>query len=492
MPPLTKLFINGEYRPSSSEPPTFEVLNPFSHQVVGLCSTASSRDCHDAIEAANKAFASWENTTPWQRRDVLLKAADHISTEKYKRALITGQREETAATDGWGYGQWVVAQNFLRTTASMANELKGESFVSGSVAGAQVVTQRRALGVILAIAPWNAALTLTLRTIAVPILCGNTIVFKCSELSPRSQAIVADLFAEAGLPPGVLNIMSISRETAPELTAEIIAHLMVRKVAFTGSERVGRILAMEAAKFLKPCVLELGGKAPVVVLSDANIREAARSIVFGAMAHSGQVCMSAERVIVHQDVAEQLVGEVKRLCEGIKAGDPSNSSDPSVKLGALFSEASARNVVSMMQEAVDGGARLVLGDLKHEGSVVQPHLLADVDVGMRLWKEESFGPVTVFMSVNTIDDAVEMANATTYSLSTALWTTDVHSAVAVAPCIRAGVTSVNGPTFHSEAYVGVIGLGGSSGYGRFDVENFTDKRSIISHPDWERPYPGLL
>ncbi|KAF9491691.1 aldehyde dehydrogenase [Pleurotus eryngii] len=479
MPPLIKLFINGEYRPSSSKPPTFEVLNPFSHQVVGLCSTTSSRDCHDAIEAANKAFASWENTTPWQRRDIFLKAADLISTEKYKQALITGQREETAATDGWGYGQWVIAQNFLRTTASMANELKGESFVSGSVAGAQVVTQRRALGVILAIAPWNAALTLTLRTIAVPILCGNTIVFKCSELSPRSQAIVADLFAEAGLPPGVLNIISISRETAPELTAEIIAHPMVRKVAFTGSERVGRILAMEAAKFLKPCVLELGGKAPVVVLSDANIREAARSIVFGAMAHSGQVCMSAERVIVHQDVAEQLVGEVKRLCEGIKAGDPSNST-------------SVPNVVSMMQEAVDGGARLVLGDLKHEGSVVQPHLLVDVDVGMRLWKEESFGPVTVFMSVNTIDDAVEMANTTTYSLSAALWTTNVHSAVAVAPHIRAGVTSVNGPTFHSEAYVGVVGLGRSSGYGRFDVENFTDKRLIISHPDWERPYPGLL
>ncbi|KAF9490436.1 ALDH-like protein [Pleurotus eryngii] len=308
------------------------VLNPFSHQVVGPCSTTSSQDCHDAIEAANKAFASWENTTPWQRRDILLKAADLISTEKYKRALITGQREETAATDGWGYGQWAVAQNFLRTTASMANELKGESFVSGSVAGAQVVTQRRALGVILAIAPWNAALTLTLRTIAVPILCGNTIVFKCSELSPRSQAIVADLFADAGLPPGVLNIISISRETAPELTAEIIAHPMVRKVAV----------------------------------------------------------------------------------------------------------------------------------------------------------------LTVFMSVNTIDDAVEMANATTYSLSTALWTTNVHSAKAVAPRIRAGVTSVNGPTFHSEAYVGVIGLGGSSGYGRFDVENFTDKRLIISHPDWERRYPGLL
>ncbi|KAF7426749.1 hypothetical protein PC9H_009118 [Pleurotus ostreatus] len=492
MPPLTKLFINGEHRPSSSSPPTFEVLNPFSHHVVSLCSTASSQDCRDAIEAGNNAFASWEKTTPWQRRDILLKAADLIATEKYKQALITSQREETAATDGWGYGQWAVAQNFLRTTASMANELKGESFVSGSVAGAQVVTQRRALGVILAIAPWNAALTLTLRTIAVPILCGNTIVFKSSELSPRSQAIVADVFAEAGLPPGVLNIISISRETAPQLTAEIIAHPMVRKVAFTGSGRVGRILAMEAAKYLKPCVLELGGKAPVVVLRDANIKEAARSIVFGAMAHSGQVCMSAERVIVHQDVADELLAEVKRLCGGIKAGDPSTSDDPQVKLGVLFSEASARNVVSMMREAVGGGARLVLGDLKHTGSIVQPHLLADVDVGMRIWREESFGPVTVFMSVKNVDEAVEMANATTYSLSAALWTTNVHSAMAVAPRIRAGVTSVNGPTFHSEAYVGVVGLGGSSGYGRFDVENFTDKRLIISHPDWERPYPGFL
>ncbi|KAG5219714.1 Vanillin dehydrogenase [Salix suchowensis] len=357
MLPLTKLFINGEYRPSSSEPSTFEVLNPFSHQVVGLCSTASSRDCHDAIEAANKALASWENTTPWQRRDILLKAADLISTEKYKRALITGQREETAAADGWG-----------------------ESFVSGSVAGAQVVTQRRALGVILAIAPWNAALTLILRTIAVPILCGNTIVFKSSELSPRSQAIVADLFAEVShryclIKWTIMDLLGWPGGSTPRPPQH---HLDFTR---NGAGANGRDhCPSDGSQSRRP-----------------QRRKHPRSRSIHCLWRHGPLRSSlyVRRTRNSSPGRRRTVGgEVKRLCEGIKAGDPSNSSDPSVKLGALFSEASARNVVSMMQEAVDGGARLVLGDLKHEGSVVQPHLLADVDVGMRLWKEESFGPGT--------------------------------------------------------------------------------------------------
>ncbi|KAJ8517131.1 hypothetical protein ONZ45_g5663 [Pleurotus djamor] len=492
--PLTKLFIEGKWVPASGDA-TFEVRNPHTHQVVGLSSAASSYDCKLAIESAANAFPAWEHTSPNHRRDILLRAADLIGEERFKNEIMQSQVDEVAAPASWGHGQCLFAPNFLKTTAGLANDLKGDYFVSGTVPGAQVVAQRRAMGVILAIAPWNAPVTLVLRGIAVPLLCGNTVVVKSSEVSPRSQAVVIDLLTEAGVPPGVLNFISISRGAAPLLTAELIAHPQIRKINFTGSDRIGRIIAMEVAKYLKPCVFELGGKAPVVVLDDANIKEAARAISWGAMVFSGQVCMSSERIIVQRKAAPELLIAVKQICMNLKAGDmnaPADGDDAPPKLPPLFTEDHAKNVVVMIEEAVSQGAELVLGDMRAEGGVVQPHLLVNVRPGMKIWERESFGPVTTFAIVDTIDEAVELANATEYSLSASLWTTSMDSALTVAPRIRAGFTNVNGPSFHSESYIGVIGLGGASGYGRFGIDDFTDKRLIITHPSGERKYPDLL
>ncbi|KAL0958043.1 hypothetical protein HGRIS_000219 [Hohenbuehelia grisea] len=485
---FTPLIIAGQHRPASTQE-TFDIRNPYTRKVVGTSASASSQDCNDAITAAADAYKIWENSPLSLRREIFLRAAELAGSEKYKQKVIETAQQETAASAGFSTGTWASGPNLLRTTASLVNELKGDSFPSGSVPGAQVVSQRRAMGVVLAISPWNAPYVLTLRAVAVPILCGNTVVLKSSELSPRSQLVVVELFEEAGLPPGVLNFVSMSRETAPALTSEIIAHPAIRKINFTGSDRVGRILAGEAAKHLKPCVFELGGKAPFIVFEDANVQEAAKSIAFTAMLHSGQVCMSTERVVVHSNVADALVSEVKSLCASLKAGDP--VTDSAAKLSALFSEDSAKNIVGMIHEAVDQGATLALGDLALSGAVLQPHLLTGVKPGMKIWERESFGPVVGFTTFETIDEAIELANATEYSLSAAMWTTNVHTARDVAPRIRAGYVNINGSTFHSEAYIGVAGLGGASGYGRFDVENFTDKRLIISHPPG-RSYPEFF
>jgi len=222
------------------------------------------------------------------------------------------------------------------------------------------------------------------------------------------------------------------------------------------------------------------------VLEDANVDEAARAITFAAMTHSGQVCMSTERVIVQRSVSKALISAVSALSQGLKAGDPT---DPTVKLPPLFSEASAANVLDMIREAKEAGADLVFGNLQREGSVVQPHLLTGVKPGMTIWDKESFGPVLGFAVVDTVDEAVELANATSYSLTASLWTTNVHSALEVAPRIRAGSTTVNGPTFHSEPLLSIMGLGGSTGYGRFDIANFTDKRLIVLYPENGRQYP---
>jgi len=272
----------------------------------------------------------------------------------------------------------------------------------------------------------------------------------------------------------------MSRESAPAFTAEIIAHPLVRKINFTGSDRVGRIIATEAGKHLKPCVLELGGKAPAIVLDDADLTEAAKSIVIGSLVHGGQVCMSTERVIVQRGAAEALIDTVKSLASKMKAGDP--ASDPTVKFGALFTEGSADNVLSMIREAQNAGAQLIMGDLARQGSVLQPHILVDVKPGMRMWERESFGPVISIKVVDTPEEAVELANATDYSLSASIWTSNMATAQKYAPLIRAGYTNINGSTFHSEPLISVAGLSGSSGYGHFGIHDFTDERVIITHP----------
>jgi len=196
--------------------------------------------------------------------------------------------------------------------------------------------------------------------------------------------------------------------------------------------------------------------------------------------------MSTERVIVQSGIAEQFIDKVKELAQRLKAGDHIN--DPSSKIGPVFTESSAANIISMIKEAKEQGAEVILGDITRQGTVVQPHLLKNVTRDMRVWKRETFGPVLVFAVVDTVDEAVETANASEYSLAASLWTSDLYAAQRTASRIRVGVTSINGPTIHSDPKDGLLGLGGASGYGRFHIEDFTDKRIIVTHPPG-RQYP---
>ncbi|RPD64183.1 aldehyde dehydrogenase [Lentinus tigrinus ALCF2SS1-7] len=483
--PFTPLFIDGEWRPASTGA-SFEVRNPTTGEVVGTAASASAEDCIAAVEAAARVFPAWEQTPLMARRDILLRAADILATDRYKDKVATFPPEELSSTEDMFPFNYLGEIGLLRNYASLAMAIKGEAFQS-VIPGGQVMAQRRAFGVVFGIAPWNAPTGLTIRAIALPIICGNTVVLKSSEESPRTQAIIAELFEEAGLPRGVLNFISVSKEDAPARTAEIIAHPLVRKINFTGGDLVGRIIAMEAAKYLKPVVLELGGKAPAIVLDDADIPRAARAITFSALLNSGQICMSTERVIIQRGAAPALVHELTALFKQAKAGDI--RTEPSAVLGALFTEKAAENVVGMMRDAVSHGATLVVGDLSRQGAVVQPHILMNVRPGMQLWERESFGPVVVVAVIDTIDEAVELANSSEYSMSAALWTKDIHTALDVSARIRAYCTNINGPTIHGEPMRTLGGLGGASGYGYFNIEDWTQFRMTVLHPTKELPYP---
>ncbi|TFY67393.1 hypothetical protein EVJ58_g1663 [Rhodofomes roseus] len=485
--PFTGLFINGQQRPASDNG-SYEVRNPYTREVVGHAAAATQKDCRDAVEAAATAFKTWENSPLHLRRDIFLKASDLLATDKWKKRATEALQEEVAATDFMVIFNFVLSNNGLRVDAGAIDQLKGETFPS-IVPGGQVTTVRRAMGVIYAISPWNVPLALTIRACAVPIVCGNTVVLKTSESSPRSQTLVAELLHEAGLPSGVLNIISTRRVDSPPRSAEIIAHPAVRKINFTGSSVVAKSLATEAAKWLKPCVFELGGKAPVVVLEDADIDRAARAITSSALMNSGQICMSTERVIVMRKVAPALIQALKTHFQKLKAGGPG------LPLSALFTEASAQRFMGLLDDAVAKGAKLLLGDKAREGSVVQPHILTDVTSDMRIWNEESFAPNIIVHSVDTIDEAVEYANKSDYSLMAAVWTKDVYNAYETAGRIHSGTVNINGPTVHTEMGtagngVGSLrGLGGDSGYGHFGVEDFTYIRVLSLHPKDDTQYP---
>ncbi|KAH9944782.1 Aldehyde/histidinol dehydrogenase [Amylocystis lapponica] len=481
--PFTSLFINGKDCPASTGS-TFEVRNPYSGDVVGTAASASSNDCIDAVEAAVRAFPAWEKTPLHVRRDIFLRASALLTTERYTEKLKAAMHDETAATDFWINFNIDMTITDLAHNAGLVTQLKGETFPS-DVPGAQVVAQRRANGVIFAMAPWNAPVLLAVRAVAIPLLCGNTVVLKSTEVSPRTQAIVVELLHEAGIPAGVLNYISMAREDSPFRVPEIIAHPAVRKINFTGSARVGQIIAETAAKYLKPCILELGGKAPVIVLEDADVAHAARAIAFSALMHSGQICMSTERVVVQRGVADVLATALEEQFSKITAGGRGHS------LSALFAHSSAANIVDMIAEAQEEGATVVVGDGMRDGAVVQPHIIRDVKPGMKLWERESFGPVVVLIEADTIDEAVDLANDSEYSLVAGLWTQNIHTALDVASRIHAGSTNINGPTVHVELQRSHGGLGGASGYGHFDIDHFSDVRMIIIHPEDARSYPMI-
>ncbi|KAI0369134.1 aldehyde dehydrogenase [Pilatotrama ljubarskyi] len=481
--PFTPLYIDGQWRPASTGV-TFDVHNPNTRKVIGKAAAASAEDCAAAVQAAARAFKTWENSPLSMRRDILLKASDILATKE--KQIATAIREETSATEDWLWANhgWPVEQ--LRDVASSTALLRGETAPS-IIPGGQTFIQRRAIGPVLSIVPWNAPVILTLRAVAVPIVCGNTVILKTHEVSPRSQAIIVEAFAEAGLPNGVLNCISASREDSPARTTQIIASPQIRKVNFTGSDAVGKLIAQEAARYLKPCVLELGGKAPVVVLDDADIPRAARAIASSALLHSGQICMSTERVIVQRGAADALLEQLTSLFKRIKAGDP--HVDRTAHIAAMFNPGSTENAIGLLKDALKKGAKLLTGDLSRQGAVMQPHLVVDVKPGMQLWDRETFAPVTVVAVVDTIDEAVDLANASDYSLISGIWTRDVHKAFDVASRIRASTNNINGPTVHVELVRENGGLGGSTGYGVFMVEDWTQLRMIVLHPEQEPPYP---
>ncbi|MBY3048417.1 aldehyde dehydrogenase [Rhizobium laguerreae] len=476
------LLINGADRAASGGR-TFDRIDPFTEKLASRAAAASLEDAAAAVHAASAAFGAWSKTGPSQRRAILTKAADIMDSKvgEFTQLMI----EETGATAPWAGFNVMFAANILREAGAMTTQISGE-IIPSDKPGTLAMGVRQAAGVCLAIAPWNAPVILATRAIAMPIACGNTVVLKASEQCPGTHRLIATALTEAGLPAGVINVITNAPEDAPEIVTALIAHPAVKRVNFTGSTKVGKIIAETCGRYLKPALLELGGKAPLVVLDDADIDGAVNAATFGAFMHQGQICMSTERIIVDETIADQFVAKLAARASQLPAGDPRGH----VVLGSLISLDAAKKMEELIADATAKGAKLVAGG-KRSGTVVEATLLDHVTSEMRVYAEESFGPVKPIIRVSGEEEAIRIANDTEYGLSSAVFSRNVQRAMAVAARIESGICHINGPTVHDEAQMPFGGVKGS-GYGRFGgkaaIAEFTDLRWITVE-DSAQHYP---
>jgi benzaldehyde dehydrogenase (NAD) len=331
--------------------------------------------------------------------------------------------------------------------------------------------------VILGIAPWNAPIILGVRAIAVPLACGNSVILKASELCPRTHTLIIEAFASAGFPEGVVNIVTNAPKDAGDVVGALIDHAAVKRINFTGSTTVGRIIAKRAAEHLKPCLLELGGKAPLVVLDDADLDEAVKAAAFGAFMNQGQICMSTERVIVIDSVASEFIKRFATKAKSMTTGDPREGKAP---LGAVVDRKTVLHVNALIDDATAKGATVVAGG--KTDSVLMPATVVDgVTAAMSLYRDESFGPVVGVIRAKDEIDAIRLANDSEYGLSASVFTRDTARGLRVARQIRSGICHINGPTVHDEPQMPFGGVG-ASGYGRFGgkagIDQFTELRWI--------------
>ena len=459
---VVPLFLDGKQITTET---TFEVTSPNDGKMCWKCSSAGEEDAINAVESAQKAFKSWSKTKPNTRRDILLKAAELLKA-KQAEAAIYSNTETGAAESMFGF-EFGLAVDGLLTAAGLIPAVQG-SVLTPAAEGQSAIMVKEPYGVILAIAPWNAPHVLGMRSFVGAIAVGNTVVLKCPEASPATYWNFVNVMHEAGLPPGVLNTIVHRPQDAAQVTSALINHPAVRKVNFTGSTNVGSIIAGMCGKALKPCLMELGGKAPSIVCADANLDNAALQCALGAFLHAGQICMATERIIVESTVVEEFK---KKLASTI---DQVFSKDAPAQV--LVAAPGVKKNKELLKDATSKGARTVYGDANAEeesNTRMRPVVIEGVKEEMDIYHAESFGPTVSIYSVPTgegfEEEALRLANDTDYGLSSAVFTEDLRKALRLARELQAGAVHVNNMTVHDEPGLAHGGWK-KSGFGRFGMQ----------------------
>jgi vanillin dehydrogenase len=473
-------FINGhaiEVEESRLTP----VTNPATGRPFSRVFMAGPAEMRRAIEAAHAVKDLWGNTVAAERELILIRAADVL--ENKRQEIVELLIDEAGSTFGKAQFEISFTTNMLRASAGEARRIFG-SVIPSDVPGLVSFAMRRPLGVVAGIAPFNFPVILATKKVCMALAAGNTMVLKPSEETSLVGLKLAEVFNEAGLPPGVLNVVT---GDGPTLGAVLVSDPRVRLISFTGSTAVGRSLAVECAKHGKRIVLEMGGKSPVVILKDADLDYAVASAVFGMFIHQGQICMAGSRVIVEAPVYEAFLERFVERVKKLKVGDPH---EPDTIIGPLIRGSQCGFIRSRIESAQSAGARVACGG-NCSGNYFEPTVLADVRPDMAVFRDELFGPVVCVTRAEDADDALRLANDSSYGLSSAVITNDLQLAMKFALGLEAGMVHVNGPTVHDEPHVpfgGVKDSGMGREGGRWSMDEMTELKWVTIQMG-KRQYP---
>ncbi len=470
-PTVKGLYIGGQWTPAAR---TFEDLNPSDNSVYARIPDCTVADTRRAIEAAHAAFPAWAGLPFHKRANALLKIAD--AWEANQDRFVAAAMHEGGGWLGKGKFEAGYVSEVFRSAAALCYQSTGE--VLPSEHGKFMTATRWPLGVVSVISPWNMPGILTSRGFAAALAAGNTVVLKPSEDTPYAGGLYfAEILEEAGIPAGVFNVITCSRESVGEVGDEMIENPLVKAVSFTGSTAVGRHIAAKAGAHLKKACVELGGKDSMIVLADADLDHAARAANFGSFMHQGQVCMSTEKLLVQDSVYDDFMSRFLPRAAKLKTG---HTNDPNNVIGPLVNTRQAQRVKALIDDAVARGAKVELGG-KAWDNFVEPTVLTHVDSSMDIWHDETFGPVVIVCPFRDEDEAVALNNDTEYGLTAAVWTQDEARALRLAGRLETGIVHVNCQNINDEPHVPFGGVK-ASGYGRFGgnwgIAEFTELRWI--------------
>ncbi len=472
-----KLWIGNEWHDAASGA-TFTDVNPATGEVLAEVAAAGEADVDRAVDAARSALASkeWGRINPHRRAEILWKLADLIEANSDELAEIETRDNGKPIFESRRVDLPSVVENF-RYYAGLADKIQGDTIpVSGPFLN---YTLREPVGVVGCIVPWNFPLSLAAWKVAPALACGNAVILKPASQTPLSVLRLGELAAEAGLPPGALNVLPGTGETAG---AALVRHPGVDVIAFTGSTEVGKVIMREAADTLKKVSLELGGKSPNIVFADADLEAAVKGAITGIFYGKGEVCAAGSRVLVERDVYDDFLEAFKARAERMTVGDPMG---PKTRLGAIVSEAQLERVMGYIEAGRSEGARLVTGgertDVDGKGNFVTATVFADVEPSMTIAREEIFGPVAAVMRFEDLDDALAKANDTVYGLAAGIWTRDIGKAHRLASELQAGTVWIN--TYNQYDSASPFGGYKQSGFGRdlgyrSALEKYTQVKSV--------------
>jgi acyl-CoA reductase-like NAD-dependent aldehyde dehydrogenase len=459
--------------------------DPWTGQSLASVASGDAQDARRAVEAAHTAFPAWAAMAPTDRQLIFLRTADALAGREAE--IVDLLAAETGCGGYWARIQVKFCLSLLRQAAGLAYAPTGQVLPS-DVDGTAALAVRRPVGVVAAIAPWNAALVLAGRAVVGPLALGNTVVLKPSEESPISGGTFwAEIFAEAGLPPGVLNVITHAPGDAGVIAEELVAHQWVRRINFTGSTVTGRRLAELAARHLKRPVLQLSGHNCLIVLADADLDYAVQAAAYGAFVHQGEVCMCARRILVEKPLAAEFTDRFIAKVSGLATGDPR---DPATVIGPLINQWALSLVSRRVDEAVALGARILTG-----GTAQPPcypaTVLTDVPPEAEIAFEETFGPVALLEIVENREEAVRRANASRYGLTAGILTGNTYRGLDLARRLEVGIVHINDQPVNDEPQMPFGGLK-DSGWGRFGLgfaaEDFTELQWVTLR-DTPRTFP---